>query len=97
MWSLELKDFNRPAVKLSTTSTVRTRKRNIPISIIFVKPVFGFNSSYVSVSGGNIQRQVYSFCLSKICLFSTHASKYGGRVIQTQDLNFVTHVKLSLG
>ncbi|XP_024025314.1 uncharacterized protein LOC21397720 isoform X2 [Morus notabilis] len=50
-----LYDSNRPAVKLSTTSSVRTRENIIPISIIFKKPVFGFNSSSVSVSGGNVQ------------------------------------------
>ncbi|PON72223.1 Guanine nucleotide-binding protein, beta subunit [Parasponia andersonii] len=52
-----LYDSQRPAVKLSTTSSMRTRTRehNIPISIIFMKPVFGFNSSYLSVSGGHVQ------------------------------------------
>ncbi|KAL5544170.1 hypothetical protein UlMin_007954 [Ulmus minor] len=50
-----LYDSQRPSVMLSTSSDVRTREHNIPISIKFVKPVFGFNSSYVSVSGGHVQ------------------------------------------
>ncbi|XP_062116214.1 uncharacterized protein LOC133830289 isoform X2 [Humulus lupulus] len=50
-------DSHRPDVKLRTTSTMRTRTRehNIPISIIFMKPVFGFNSSHVSVIGGHVK------------------------------------------
>ena len=57
-------------MKLSTTSSTRTREHNIPISIKFVKPVFGFNASYVSVSGGNVQRQAYSN------LSNIHVSNY---------------------
>ncbi|KAF3436998.1 hypothetical protein FNV43_RR19751 [Rhamnella rubrinervis] len=50
-----LYDSQRPSVKLSTASNTRTREHSIPISIKFMKPVFGFNSSYVSVSGGHLQ------------------------------------------
>ncbi|XP_050258020.1 uncharacterized protein LOC126703144 [Quercus robur] len=45
----------RPAVMLSTPSHIRTRERNIPMLIKFVKPVFGANSSILSITGGNIQ------------------------------------------
>lgn len=44
-------------MRLSTTSRMRTREHNIPISIKFMKPVFRFNSSLISVSGGRLQRQ----------------------------------------
>ncbi|XP_031287788.1 uncharacterized protein LOC116146511 isoform X2 [Pistacia vera] len=51
-----LYDSQRPAVRLSTTSGMRTKQHSIPISIKFLKPVFGFNSSFISVSGGLLQR-----------------------------------------
>ncbi|XP_048329065.2 uncharacterized protein LOC125422293 isoform X1 [Ziziphus jujuba] len=50
-----LYDSKRPSVKLSTTSNMRTRENIIPISIKFMKPVFGFSSSNVSFSGGDLQ------------------------------------------
>ncbi|KAK0586077.1 hypothetical protein LWI29_000579 [Acer saccharum] len=50
-----LYDSQRPAVRLSTTSSMRTRQHNFAISITFLKPVFGFNSSFISVSGGHLQ------------------------------------------
>ncbi|KAK9995733.1 hypothetical protein SO802_020419 [Lithocarpus litseifolius] len=56
----------RPAVLLSTPSHIRTRERNIPMLIKFVKPVFGVNSSILSIIGGNIQRQVISEISSRI-------------------------------
>lgn len=43
-------------MRLSTTSTFRTKKRNIPVSVKFMKPVFGFNSSNVVIQGGRLQR-----------------------------------------
>lgn len=61
-----LYDAQRPSVKLSTTSNKRTTKHKIPVLIKFVKPVFGFNSSAVSISGGHllsfheISRSIYS-------------------------------------
>ncbi|ONK69727.1 uncharacterized protein A4U43_C05F26090 [Asparagus officinalis] len=60
-----LYDAQRPTVKLSTTSHKKTRAHNIPVLIKFVKPVFDFNSSSISVSGGHllsfhdISRSVY--------------------------------------
>ncbi|KAI4341392.1 hypothetical protein MLD38_026122 [Melastoma candidum] len=51
-----LYDTLRPAVRLSTTSNFRTTQHDIPIRIKFWKPVFGFNSSNVVVSGGHVQR-----------------------------------------
>ncbi|KAK2663734.1 hypothetical protein Ddye_002308 [Dipteronia dyeriana] len=50
-----LYDSQRPAVRLSTTSSTRTRQHSITISIKFLKPVFGFNSSFISISGGHLQ------------------------------------------
>ncbi|CAN1149739.1 hypothetical protein LINPERPRIM_LOCUS18596 [Linum perenne] len=52
-----LYDSEKPVVRLSTTSSTRTREHNIMVSIKFMKPVFGFNSSFVSISGGRLQRQ----------------------------------------
>ncbi|XP_027903881.1 uncharacterized protein LOC114163770 isoform X2 [Vigna unguiculata] len=59
-----LYDTTRPAVMLSTYS-MRTREHNLQILIKFLKPVFGFNSSCVSISGGllksfhEIRRDIY--------------------------------------
>uniref|UniRef100_A0A7N0SVN3 Bacterial Ig-like domain-containing protein n=1 Tax=Kalanchoe fedtschenkoi TaxID=63787 RepID=A0A7N0SVN3_KALFE len=50
-----LYDSQRPSVRLSTTCTKRTRQHVIPILVKFMKPVFGFNSSHVSISGGQLQ------------------------------------------
>ncbi|XP_060204622.1 uncharacterized protein LOC132632638 [Lycium barbarum] len=50
-----LYDMQRPAVRLSTTSRMRTCEEQIPVLIKFVEPVFGFNSCHVSISGGNLQ------------------------------------------
>ncbi|KAL5813853.1 hypothetical protein ACOSQ4_024494 [Xanthoceras sorbifolium] len=50
-----LYDSQRPAVRLSTTSSTRTRQHSIAISIKFLKPVFGFNSSFISISGGHLR------------------------------------------
>ncbi|GMQ10057.1 hypothetical protein CsSME_00053206 [Camellia sinensis var. sinensis] len=53
-----LYDSQRPAVRLSTTSSTRTKENNISVLIKFMKPVFGFNSSHISIRGGHLQ----SFC-----------------------------------
>ncbi|KAH6770632.1 transmembrane protein [Perilla frutescens var. hirtella] len=50
-----LYDSQRPTVRLSTTCNMRTKKKTILIMIKFMKPVFGFNSSHVSISGGHLQ------------------------------------------
>ncbi|KAL9666929.1 hypothetical protein QQ045_001273 [Rhodiola kirilowii] len=50
-----LYDAQRPSVRLSTTCTKRTRQHIIPILVKFLKPVFGFNSSHISISGGQLQ------------------------------------------
>ncbi|XP_062169563.1 uncharacterized protein LOC133875442 isoform X3 [Alnus glutinosa] len=50
-----LYDSLRPFVRLSTTSYTRTREHNIPILIKFMKPVFGFNSSNISITGGHFK------------------------------------------
>lgn len=47
-----LYDSERPTVKLSTISTAKTTERTVPILIQFMKPVFHFNSSAISISGG---------------------------------------------
>ncbi|XP_050225028.1 uncharacterized protein LOC126674595 isoform X2 [Mercurialis annua] len=49
-----LYDSQKPSVRLSTLSTSRTKDHNIPVSIKFMKPVFGFNASSLSVSGGHL-------------------------------------------
>nr|XP_043614618.1 uncharacterized protein LOC122586699 [Erigeron canadensis] len=49
-------DVQRPNVRLSTTSHMRTQQNHIPVIIKFMKPVFGFNSSQLSISGGWLQR-----------------------------------------
>lgn len=53
---MEHPDSQRPAVRLSTTSSTRTRDKYIPVLVKFMKPVFGFNSSHVSFSGGQVRR-----------------------------------------
>uniref|UniRef100_A0A7N2MNV3 Bacterial Ig-like domain-containing protein n=1 Tax=Quercus lobata TaxID=97700 RepID=A0A7N2MNV3_QUELO len=50
-------EFLRPAVMLHTPWT---RERNILVLIEFVKPVFGFDSSNILITGGQLQRQVIS-------------------------------------
>ncbi|MED6120455.1 hypothetical protein PIB30_020959 [Stylosanthes scabra] len=49
-----LYDSKRPAVMLSTYS-MRTKEHNLQILVEFAKPVFGFNISCVSVSGGLVK------------------------------------------
>ncbi|KAH9604781.1 hypothetical protein KSS87_002927 [Heliosperma pusillum] len=51
-----LYDSKRPTVMLSTTSKMRTKETTITVIIKFVKPVFGFNSTHLSVSGGKLER-----------------------------------------
>ncbi|KAL2935960.1 Cysteine--tRNA ligase [Bienertia sinuspersici] len=53
-----LYDSKRPAVRLSTTSKMRTRESSVTVSIKFLKPVFGFNSSHLVVSG-ELTKNVY--------------------------------------
>ena len=60
-------DTKRPSVRLSTTSRMKTRDNSITVSIKFVKPVFGFNSSHLSISGGRLERQVYRFLKFHLC------------------------------
>ncbi|MFS7971751.1 putative bacterial Ig-like domain 12 [Helianthus anomalus] len=48
-------DSQRPYVRLSTTTHMRTQEELIPVMIKFMKPVFEFNSSQLSVSGGHMQ------------------------------------------
>ncbi|PIN20252.1 hypothetical protein CDL12_07057 [Handroanthus impetiginosus] len=50
-----LYDSQRPKVRLSTTCNMRTREKSILILIKFMKPVFNFNSSHVSIAGGHLQ------------------------------------------
>ncbi|XP_058087384.1 uncharacterized protein LOC131234484 isoform X2 [Magnolia sinica] len=50
-----LYDSERPSVRLSTTSTMRTRECSVPVLIKFVKPVFDFNASAISISGGHLK------------------------------------------
>lgn len=50
-----LYDSQRPSVRLSTSRHMKTRERSIPVLVKFTKPVFGFNSSHVAVSGGHLR------------------------------------------
>ncbi|KAL4198739.1 hypothetical protein AMTRI_Chr03g47550 [Amborella trichopoda] len=50
-----LYDSQRPSVRLSTTSNIRTREQSMPVVIKFMKPVFDFNSSSISITGGHLQ------------------------------------------
>ncbi|KAL6973201.1 hypothetical protein U1Q18_027381 [Sarracenia purpurea var. burkii] len=50
-----LYDSQRLSVSLSTMSSTRTRENRIAVLIQFKKPVFGFNSSHVSIRGGYLQ------------------------------------------
>ena len=84
-------------MRLSTTSNMRTREHTIPILIKFLKPVFGFNSSHISISGGQLQRQVIScsqtqayMCLCIcICMFiHKHLLVYAGVSIDQNNWNF---------
>ncbi|XP_075492963.1 uncharacterized protein LOC142530922 isoform X2 [Primulina tabacum] len=50
-----LYDSQRPTVRLNTKCSARTKERSIPILIEFSKPVFDFNSSHISISGGHLQ------------------------------------------
>ncbi|XP_027368449.1 uncharacterized protein LOC113874415 isoform X2 [Abrus precatorius] len=73
-----LYDNKRPSVMLSTYS-MRTREQNIQILIKFVKPVFGFNTSCISISGGLLR--------------SFHKIKWSTYVVELQaddDLVFVS-------
>ncbi|KAI3761371.1 hypothetical protein L1987_51785 [Smallanthus sonchifolius] len=49
-------DSQRPYARLSTTSHMPTQQERITVTIKFMKPVFGFNSSHFSISGGHILR-----------------------------------------
>ncbi|RZC72015.1 hypothetical protein C5167_035206 [Papaver somniferum] len=55
-----LYDSRRPSVKLSTTSNMRTKEDTVPFLIQFSDPVFYFNSSSLTISGGHFQRQLVS-------------------------------------
>lgn len=50
-----LYDSQRPSVRLSTTSKMRTSDQSFPVTIKFIKPVFGFNSSTLLLYGGHLQ------------------------------------------
>ncbi|KAG2675924.1 hypothetical protein I3843_12G028200 [Carya illinoinensis] len=50
-----LYDSVRPAVRLSTSFNMRTKEPSIPMLIKFMKPVFGFNASEISINGGHLQ------------------------------------------
>ncbi|GAB4845770.1 hypothetical protein Ancab_039179 [Ancistrocladus abbreviatus] len=50
-----LYDSERPIVRLITLSKMRSRESSITVWIKFKKPVFGFNSTHVSISGGQLQ------------------------------------------
>ncbi|KAL2642981.1 hypothetical protein R1flu_010568 [Riccia fluitans] len=51
-----LYDSVRPKVTVSTTSLAKTKNQLIPVLIQFTKPVFIFDSTNVTISGGNLTR-----------------------------------------
>nr|XP_023900103.1 uncharacterized protein LOC112011979 [Quercus suber] len=55
MLSTQPSESSRPAVMLGTPSHNWTRERNISVLIKFVKPVFGFDRSNISITGGHLQ------------------------------------------
>ncbi|XP_023541254.1 uncharacterized protein LOC111801476 isoform X1 [Cucurbita pepo subsp. pepo] len=61
-----LYDSLRPTVMLNTTTPMRTKEKIFLVTVNFMKPVFDFNSSCVSIRGGRLQsfsktgRSVYS-------------------------------------
>lgn len=58
MSSLFLADIDRPQVLLSTTARAHTRDQPLPVVIQFTKPVFMFNNSGVTLTGGVLRRLV---------------------------------------
>jgi hypothetical protein len=76
--SVSVSDRERPEVQLSTIAPAKTKSHIIPVLIQFTEPVFLFNSSGVTISGGNLTRQAHKFqttpldmltaCLSFCCI-----------------------------
>nr|XP_023928262.1 uncharacterized protein LOC112039606 [Quercus suber] len=62
-------EFSRPAVMFHTPSHIWTRERNISVLIEFVKPIFGFSRSNITIIGGKLQRQVISSYLH-VCIYA---------------------------
>lgn len=54
-----LADIDRPQVLLSTTARAHTRDQLLPVLIQFTKPVFTFNNSGVTLTGGVWRRSVF--------------------------------------
>lgn len=59
--SVSVSDRERPEVQLSTIAPAKTKSHIIPVLIQFTEPVFLFNSSDVTISGGNLTRQAHKF------------------------------------
>ena len=55
---LFLADVDRPQVLLSSTARAHTRNQLLPVLIQFTKPVFTFNNSGVTLTGGVVRRLV---------------------------------------
>ena len=49
-------DIDRPRVLLSTTARAHTRNQLVPVVIQFTAPVFTFNNSGVTLTGGVLGR-----------------------------------------
>lgn len=52
-------DNQRPSVRLSTNSSMRTRHHKILVLIEFLKPVFNFSASAIVISGGYMLGYVF--------------------------------------
>ncbi len=57
--SVSVSDRERPEVQLNTIAPAKTKSHIIPVLIQFTEHVFLFNSSRVTISGGNLIRQAH--------------------------------------
>ncbi|KAK9108488.1 hypothetical protein Syun_024499 [Stephania yunnanensis] len=69
-----LYDATKPEVKLISNSPRETTESNFDVIVKFTKPVFGFDSSTLEISGGTITRQVHVTSLkTRLLLFKEHS------------------------
>lgn len=103
-----LYDSRRPSVKLSTTSNMRTKEDTVPVLIQFSDPVFNFNSSSLTISGGHFQsfraisQSVYSVDihadenLVSICVLENTTRDVAGNSNLASNMLYVRHYAVPL-
>ncbi|XP_026405012.1 uncharacterized protein LOC113300070 isoform X3 [Papaver somniferum] len=103
-----LYDSRRPSVKLSTTSNMRTKEDTVPFLIQFSDPVFYFNSSSLTISGGHFQsfraisQSVYSVDihadenLVSICVLENTTRDVAGNSNLASNMLYVRHYAVPL-